>query len=162
MRRTIAYVVASDLSWRTLDMVQGYTLRWLVEVFLQDWKAHEGWGQLTKQPDEDGSSRGLILSLRLDHGLLCHPHQRARLENNLPACTVGSLQQRTRVDCLLAFIRDLILADNPEEQLNRLSQAVEEVFQLAPSKKHLNTRDLGRLEPTPALKYRAEMAQVSG
>ena len=156
------YVVASDLSWRTLDIVQGYTLRWLVEVFLQDWKAHEGWGQLTKQPDEDGSSRGLILSLLLDHCLLCHPHQRARLEHNLPACTVGSLQQRTRVDCLLAFIRDLILADNPEEQLNRLSQAVEEVFQLAPSKKHLNTRDLGRLEPTPALKYRAEMAQVSG
>ena len=59
-------VVASDLSWRTLDSVQGYTLRWLVEVFLQDWKAHEGWGQLTQQPDEDGSSRGLILSLLLD------------------------------------------------------------------------------------------------
>jgi hypothetical protein len=65
------------------------------------------------------------------------------------------------VECLLAFIRDLILADNPEEQLNRLSQAVEEVFQLAPSKKHMHTRDPGRLEPTPALKYRAEMAYAS-
>jgi DDE superfamily endonuclease len=152
------YVVASDLSWRTLDIVQGYTLRWLVEVFLEDWKEHEGWGQLTKQPDEDGSSRSLILSLLLDHCLLCHPHQRARLEHKLPACTVGSLQQRTRADCLLAFIRDLILADNPEEKLNRLSQAVEEAFQLAPSKKHLSHRDLGRLEPTPTLKYRAQIA----
>src|SRR5215510_452525 len=102
------YVVASDLSWRTLDIVQGFTLRWLVEVFLEDWKVHEGWGQLTKQPDEDGSSRSLILSLLLDHCLLCHPHQRARLENKLPACTVGSLQQRTRVDSLLAFIRELL------------------------------------------------------
>ena len=154
-------IVASDLSWRTLDIVQGYTLRWLVEVFFEDWKVNEGWGQLTKQPDEDGSSRSLILSLLLDHCLLLHPHQLARLENNLPAYTVGSLQQRTRVDYLLAFIRGLILADNPGEQFNHLCQAVEEVFQLAPSKKHLNNRDLGRLEPTPTLKYRVEMAEVS-
>ena len=152
------YIVASDLSWRTLDIVQGYTLRWLVEVFLEDWKSYEGWGQLTKQPDEDGSSHGLILSLLLDHCLLVHPQQLARLEHNLPACTVGSLLARTRVESLLAFLRELLLADNPQEQLTRLSQAIEEVFQLAPSKKHLHNRDLGRLEPTPSLKYRAEMA----
>jgi len=30
---------ASDLSWRTLAIVQGHTLHWLVEVFLQDWKS---------------------------------------------------------------------------------------------------------------------------
>jgi hypothetical protein len=155
------YLVASDLSWRTLDIVQGSTLRWLVEVFLEDWKSYEGWGQLTKQPDEDGSSHGLILSLLLDHCLLCHPYQRARLEHKLPACTVGSLQARVRVDSLLAFIRELLLADNPHEQLNRLTQALEEVFPLAPSKKHMNTRDLGRLEPTPALQYRAEVAYAS-
>ena len=154
-------LVAADLSWRTLDIVQAYTLRWLVEVFLEDWKGHEGWGQLTKPPDEEGSSRGLILSLLLDHGLLLHPHQRAGLEHKLPAYTVGSRQQRTQVECLLAFIRALIRTDNPQEQLNRLSQVGEEVFQLAPSKKHMNTRDLGRLEPTPALKYRAEMASIS-
>jgi hypothetical protein len=35
------------------------------------------------------------------------------------------------------------------------------VFPLAPSKKHMNTRDLGRLEPTPALQYRAEVAYAS-
>jgi len=132
-----------------------------MEVVFEDWKVNAGWGQLTKQPDEDGSSRSLILSLLLDHCLLLHPHQLARLEHKRPACTVGSLQQRTRVDYLLAFIRELILADNPGEQFNRLSQAVEEVFQLAPSKQHLNNRDLGRLEPTPTLKYRVEMAEVS-
>ena len=26
------YLVATDLSWRTLDIVQAYTLRWLVEI----------------------------------------------------------------------------------------------------------------------------------
>jgi hypothetical protein len=155
------YLVASELSWRTVEIVQGYPLRWRVEVFLEDWKGHEGWGPLTTQPDEEGSSRSLILSLRLDHGLLFHPQQRVRLENKRPACTVGSLQQRTRVEGLLAFSRDLSLADNPEEQLNRLSHAVEEVFQLAPSTNHLNNRTLGRLEPTPSLQYRAELAYAS-
>jgi hypothetical protein len=51
------YIIASDLSWRTSDIVEAYTLRWLVEVFFQDWKTYEGWGKLTKQPDEDGLLR---------------------------------------------------------------------------------------------------------
>jgi DDE superfamily endonuclease len=29
---TYRYLIASDLTWRTLDIVQGHTLRWLVEV----------------------------------------------------------------------------------------------------------------------------------
>ena len=49
---TYRYLMASDLTWRTLDIVQGHSLRWLVEVFVQDWKGHEGWAQLTKQPGE--------------------------------------------------------------------------------------------------------------
>ena len=32
-RRPIAILIASDLSWRTLDVVQGRSLRWLVECF---------------------------------------------------------------------------------------------------------------------------------
>ena len=36
------YLVASDLSWRHGDIASMYTLRWLVEVFIQDWKAHCG------------------------------------------------------------------------------------------------------------------------
>ena len=30
---TYRSLIASDLSWRTLDIVQGHTLRWLVEIF---------------------------------------------------------------------------------------------------------------------------------
>ena len=33
---TYRYLIASDLSWRMLDIVQGHSLRWLVEVFIQD------------------------------------------------------------------------------------------------------------------------------
>ena len=36
---TYRYLIASDLTWRTLDIVQGQTLRWLVEVCIQDWKS---------------------------------------------------------------------------------------------------------------------------
>jgi hypothetical protein len=78
------YLVATKLSWRTLDIVQTHTLRWLVEVFLEDWKLHEGWGQQAQRPDAEGSSRSPILSLPLDHALLLHPEQRTRLEHQAP------------------------------------------------------------------------------
>ena len=85
-------MIASDLSWRTLDVVQGHTLRWLVEVFIQDWKSHEGWAQLTKQPGTEGARHSVILSLLVDHSLFVHPDQQHQLKNNLPAYTVGSLR----------------------------------------------------------------------
>ena len=36
------YLVATDMTWRTLDNIQAYTLRWLVEVFFEEWKLYEG------------------------------------------------------------------------------------------------------------------------
>ncbi len=38
------FIIATDLSWRPLDIVEAYTLRWLVKVFFEDWKICEGWG----------------------------------------------------------------------------------------------------------------------
>lgn len=151
------YLIASDLSWRTQDIIQAYTYRWLVEVFFEDWKLYEGWGQLAKQPDYEGSSRSLILSLLLDHCLLLHPEQKIRLENKQPAVTVGSLQQVIQVESLLAFIRRLLTVENPTEKLEHLSQTLTEVFQLASSNKHMNHRELGNLEPSPFLKYKGEI-----
>ena len=55
-------------------------------------------GNLPK--DEEGSSRGLILSLLLDYALLLHPEQLALLYNKLPAGTKGSLQQRSFIPAL--------------------------------------------------------------
>lgn len=152
------YLVASALSWRTLDIIQAYTIRWLVEVFFQDWKMYEGWGQLAKQPDEDGSRRGLILSLLLDLCLLFHPEQSARLENKLPAYTVGSLRERIRAESLFNFIKELLQSENPQEQLELSIKNFQEVCKLNISSKHMVNRDMGRLEDTQGLKYRA--AQV--
>jgi hypothetical protein len=149
------YLIASDLSWRTLDIVQGHSLRWLVEVFIQDWKGHEGWSQLTKQPGEEGARQSVILSLLVDHSLFIHPDQQDQLKNNLPAYTVGSLRANVQVACLVDVIDDLVSSDDPQDHLKRFTQALHEVFAFGRSKKHMIQRQLGRLEPTPALKYRA-------
>ena len=152
---TYRYLIASDLSWRTLDIVQGHSLRWLVEVFVQDWKGHEGWSQLTKQPGEEGACHSVILSLLVDHSLFMHPDQQAQLQNNRSAYTVGSLRAHVQAECLIDVIDGLVSADHPQDQLQRLTKALHEVFALGQSTKHMIQRQLGRLKPTPALKYRA-------
>jgi hypothetical protein len=151
---TYRSLIASDLSWRTLDIVQGHSLRWLVEVFIQDWKSHAGWGQLTKQPGEEGARHSVILSLLVDHSLFVHPDQQHQLTNNLPAYTVGSLRAHVQVECLVEVIDDLVSSDHPQDKLKRFTKALHEVFALSRSTKHMIQRQLGRREPTPSLKDR--------
>jgi hypothetical protein len=97
----------------------------------------------------------VILSLLVDHSLFLHPDQQRQLKNNLPAYTVGSLRAHVQVECLVDVINDLVLSDNPQEKLKCFTQALHEVFTFGRSKKHMIQRQLGRLEPTPSLKYRA-------
>lgn len=150
------YLVASDMSWRHLDIVQAHTLRWLIEVFFQDWKAYEGWGQLTKQPDADGSRRSVILSLLCDHCLLLHPDQLARIQDNRPACTVGSLRDRVRLESSLQMFEEILLSTDPQAQFELVAQRAKDIFPLNESRKHMVGRELGRLESTPSLEYRAK------
>ncbi|MFT6249158.1 MAG: hypothetical protein ACJAZQ_002372 [Cognaticolwellia sp.] len=74
-----------------------YTLRWLVEIFIQDWRAHCGWNKLSKQQGEEGSERGLILSLLCDHLLLQHPKQSIRLTKQQPWLPVSCVIERLKV-----------------------------------------------------------------
>ena len=126
-----------------------------MEVFIQDWKSYEGWGQLTKQPGAEGARHSVILSLLVDHSLFLHPDQQRQLKNNLPAYTVGSLRAHVQVECLVDVINDLVSSNDPQAQLKRFTNALHEVFAFGSSKKHMSPRRLGRLEPTPALQYRA-------
>jgi hypothetical protein len=154
------YLVATDLTWRTLDILQCYTLRWLVEVFFEDWKLYEGWTGMAKQPDEDGSVRGVTLSLLLDHALLIHPEQRACLENRTPALTVGSLKRAAQGEALLSLVRKILLETDPLRMLEQLAEKIKELFLLAPSKKHMSGRDIGRQEPTPSLNRRGNSDSI--
>ncbi len=110
---------------------------------------------MTKQPGEEGARQSVILSLLVDHSLFVHPAQQAQLKNNLPAYTVGSLRANVQVECLVDVIDDLVSSENPQDQLKRFSQALHDVFAFSCSKKHMIQHQLGRLEPTPLLKHRA-------
>ena len=144
------------MTWRLTDIAEAYTLRWLVEVFIQDWKSYEGWCQLAKQPGDEGSCRGVILSLLVDHSLLLHPDQLASIKNKLPAVTVGSLRDRTRAQAVLDAVETL-LAENTQSTtvLTDLRECINDAIPLQPSKKHMNLCGLGNLEPAPSLKYQA-------
>ena len=69
--------------------------------------------------------------------------------------TVGSLRAHVQVECLVDVIDDLVSSDNPQDKFKRFTTALHEVFALSRSTKHMIQRPLGRLEPTPSLKYRA-------
>lgn len=152
------YLVASDLSWRHGDIAQLYSLRWLVEVFIQDWKAYGGWNKLAKQQGEDGSTRGVILSLLCDHLLLQHPEQASRLKNNQPGMPVGCLIERLKVETLVDTVRDVVAANDPAVALEELTVALQESLPTRESGKHMVGRDLGRQEPTASLDYHAAKA----
>ena len=147
------YLVASHLSWRAIDIARAYTLRWIVEVFIEDWKSHCGWNTLSKQQGVEGASRGVILSLLCDHMLLLHPEQSARLKNQQPGLPVGCMIERIKAEALVTTIEKVALSDNPRSAFESISRAILEALPNRPSSKHMAGRDLGRQEPTESLKY---------
>jgi hypothetical protein len=59
------------------------------------------------------------------------------------------------MEALIDVIRGIVDAEDPHQQLDEIIAVAKRLFPLRDSAKHLNGRDLGRLEPTPSLKYRA-------
>lgn len=147
------YLVASDLSWRSIDIARAYTLRWIVEVFIEDWKGHCGWHTMSRQQGVDGASRGVILSLLCDHMLLLHPEQSARLKSKQPGLPVGCMIERIKAEALVKTIECIVVADDPKAAFESFCQAVKESLPDRPSSKHMAGCDLGRQEPTESLKY---------
>ena len=147
------YLVASELTWQYTDIIELYSLRWLVEVFIQDHKANEGWGNMTKQPGEEGSYRSLTLSLLVDHCLMLHPDQVALITNKLPSKTVGSLCETVKIDSLLAFIEKIIHSDDPESYFKKISVFLKEHFPKSNrSTKHMNLKPWGNFKSSPSLR----------
>ena len=147
------FIVASDLTWRHKDIVQAYTLRWLVEVFIADWKGHGGWNTLSKQQGDESATRGVILSLLCDHLLLLHPLQSARLKNKQPGMPVGCLIEHINATALIDGVSHIVNAEKPQSEFEKFKLLMEQTLPERNSSKHLAGRDLGRLEPTPALQY---------
>ncbi len=147
------FIVATDLTWRHKDVARTYTLRWLVEVFIQDWKGHGGWNTLSKQHGMDGAMQGVTLSLLCDHLLLLHPLQSARLKNKKPGIPVGCLIEHINAASIIDGISHIVNAAQPKSEFEKFKQLMQESLPERNSSKHLAGRDLGRMEPTPSLKY---------
>jgi hypothetical protein len=135
------YIFASDMSWTPHHIIATYSLRWLVEVFISDWKKYEGWAVLTKHIGFEGSKKTLILSLLFDHCLILHPEQQARIKNNLPPATVGSLREKCIQQYLIQIIKSIIDSPNPKELLKKLVNNIDKIYVLRDSKKHLSGKN---------------------
>ena len=141
------YLVANDTTWRDIDVIKAYALRWLVEVFIQDWKSYEGWDKLAMQQGIEGSERGLILSLLSDHALHFHPDQSHLCKNKEPAATVGSLRKKVIMESLTAFIDNIVNSNEPKILFKAYASKIAEVFELSSSSKHLRHVDFEGLQP---------------
>jgi hypothetical protein len=136
------YVVANDTTWRDLDIIKTYAFRWLVEVFIQDWKSYEGWSPLSMQRGIDGSEHGVIISLLSDHALHFHKDQLALHKNKEPAATVGSLREKIMMESLTVFIENIVTSDDPKALFEAYSAKISELFQLRSSLKHMRNIDI--------------------
>ena len=147
------FIVARNLSWRHMDVVRTYTLRWLVEVFISDRKGHGGWNALSKQHGVEGATNGVTLSLLCDHLLLLHPSQSALIKNKQPGMSVGCLVERINAEALIDGINNIVNSDDPKKELSKFALALEKSIPNRSSSKHLIGRDLGRMEPIASLRY---------
>ena len=140
------YITATDLSWRAIDIVSAYTLRWLVEVFIQDWKGHMGFDSMAIHQGVDGSFRGLTLSLLADHALNFHPEQAALINAKLPAGTVGSLTRRIKIEALLESIKTVVYSDKPKEDYEKMADSLMHFYELNNSKRNMVKVDMTQYE----------------
>lgn len=147
------FIAATDLTWRHKNIAQTYTLRWLVEVFIADWKGHGGWNALSKQQGDEAAIRGITLSLLCDHLLLLHPLQSARLKNKQPGIPVGCLIEHINATALIDGVSHIVYAKEPKSEFAKFKTLLEQSLPDRSSSKHLSGLDLGRMGSTPALKY---------
>jgi hypothetical protein len=142
------YLIASNLSWNMTSVMQSYTLRWLIEVFFEDWSCYCGFCSLAKQQGYDGSARPLILSLLFDHCFLLHPEQRSFIEKRKPMATLGSLVNYSQAETLCTLISEIINHEDPSFQWAQTESTIRELFcTTRTSSKHMIGRAI-TLSPT--------------
>jgi len=132
------YLMASNLTWNMKEIIEMFSLRWLIEVFFEDWSSYQGFCSLAKQCGVEGSERPLILSLLFDHCFFFHEEQQSCIENRSPLATFGSLLEKTRANTFCRFVEDVIKHESPKSKLQELADQIDDVFELRPSNKHLN------------------------
>lgn len=142
------YLAAANLTWRALDIVRAYSLRWLIEVAIEDWKQYDGFGRKASQRGVDGARCGMHLSLLVDYFLLSHSYQLRLFKAGKSLCTAGSLIRTLQLENLLNTIKDLIADPDLPGKVDEISVVLaKRIAELRPSSKHMNGRDIGDFGP---------------
>ena len=89
-----------------------------------------------------GSSRGVILSLLVDHALNIHPKQSALIKSEEPASTVGTLIDHIKVEAFLETLKEVLDSESPKEKYEEMAEALTSMHSLRSSKKHLSNVEI--------------------
>lgn len=135
---TYRFLIGSNLAWNMKEIMQAYTLRWLIEVFFEDWSCYSGFCSMAKQRGVEGSERPLILSLLFDHCFFFHTQQIHFVANKLPLATLGSLVERSRFDALCDLLNHVLESQDPKKSIEELTSSIHEIFKIRASRKHMN------------------------
>lgn len=135
---TYRVLIGSNLSWNMREIMQAYTLRWLIEVFFEDWSCYSGFCSLAKQRGVEGSERPLVLSLLFDHCFFFHSQQMNFVVNKLPLATLGSLVERSRFDALCELLNHVFESENPKQKIAELTEVAQEIYKIRASRKHMS------------------------
>ena len=145
------YICATELTWRTEDIIRHYGLRWLVEVAIEDWKQYSGWGRKACLQGEEGARCGVNLSLIVDAFFLQHPAQIALQRSGQMLASTGSLSRRIMMQFFYEGLGHTVYSLDPKTQLEALKQSLDDCFVLRPSCKHAAGEWYPEAEPSKSL-----------
>ena len=144
----------SKLTWKGEDIIRAFAFRWLVEVVIEDLKQFDGWGKDASQYGFEGASRGLSLSLLLDHFLIQHPKQLRLHQTGKSLQTTGSFRNQLQFESLFRSIKSIVESDDPKAKLKEITRSVDELMVLRPSFKHMAGKTVEQPGPSPWLEQR--------
>ena len=147
------YLFGTDLTWTAESVIKAYGLRWLVEVFFEDWKQYDGWGVGALQRSVDGAARGVFLSLLIDLFLLYYQRTNPSLREHGrdELYSAGTVIRFLQAESIHQAIEAILDHDNPRQKLAEIHEKLLEVAERRVSLKHAHRWDFESLEPSPGL-----------
>ena len=132
----LRYIVCGDITWRAIDIIRHYGLRWIVEVVIEEWKQFSGFGKGACQYGEEGARCGVLLSLLGVCFFSLLPKQLLLMRKGQPLSTTGSLSQRMTIDYFCNAFESMLEQDDPRAAMEQLKKGLDESLVPRPSKKH--------------------------
>lgn len=146
------FIFSTDNTYRSIDIIRLFALRWPIEVVFQDLKLFIGHGQTACQQGADGAAKVMFLSLLIDMFILTHSKQIAQLNAHQPLYTVGTMRSYIQIESLRSSIEEAILnKPDPKVALKSLFDGIISFMDFNLSKKHILDEDFPDVAPSPSL-----------